>query len=278
MLTRRVLAAVVGSALCVTTLVAQDALTTMGVGANEAKVKLLEVLSTGRLYQDAAKAAFLKAATTEARVVLVNGALAWAKEYTESPEFPKRYASARTSAEPRLSMGRKWSAEEELTRRQTQLDQRIAAEKKRLDAPPSPRQTPEQQQAERKRTEERIKNMETERARYDDPAARAELRKPLEAEDQRVEQEHGRWEEEYPADIRGAIAKRLREFLTLSATVDFGATLVPCRNSSWNLSCFADPTYEKKAAEWKRCYRAGKQPVEAARTFAANWVRELEAK
>ena len=278
MLTQRTVAAVVGSALCVTTLVAQDALTTMGVGPNEAKVKLLEVLGTGRLYQDAAKAAFLTAATAEARVALVNGALTWAKAYTESTEFPRRYASARTSAEPRVSMGRKWSAEEELTRRQTQLDQRIAAEKKRLDAPPSPRQTPDQQQAERKRTEERIKNMETERARYDDPAARAELRKPLEAEDQRVIEDHAKWEKDYPADFRAALSKRLREFLALSATVDFGAKLVPCGSSSQHHSCFADPAYEKQTTEWKRCYRAGKQPVEAARTFAANWLRELEAK
>ena len=278
MLTRRLMAAVVGSAVCVTALVAQDALTTVGVRPNEAKSTVLEVLSTGQLYQDAAKAAFLKAATAEARVALVNSALTWAKEYTESPEFAKRYASARTGAEPRLSMGRTWTAEEELTRPQTLLDQRIATEKKRLEGPPSPRQTPEQQQAERKRSEERIRNMEAERARYDDPAARAELRKPLEAEDQRVEQEHARWEEEYPADFRAAIAKRLHEFLALSATVDFGATLVPCRNSSQRLSCFADPTYERKPAEWKRCYRAGKQPVETARTFAASWLRELEAR
>ena len=275
MRTRRLAAAVLGSALCATALMAQDALTTLGVRPNDAKAVLLEVLGTGELYHDAAKAAFLKAATAEARVVLVNGALAWAREYAGSPEFAKRYAATRTAAEPRLSMGRKWSADEELTRRQGLLDQRIATEKKRLEAPPSPRQTPEQQSAARKLTEDRIRNMETDRARYDDPVARAELRKPLEAEDQRVKEEHAAWEEDYPAEFRAAIAKRLREFLALSATVDFGATLVPCKQ---NLSCFADPAYEKQSVEWKRCYRAGKQPVEAARTFAANWLRELEQK
>jgi hypothetical protein len=268
-------AAVVGSLISVTALIAQDALTALGVRPDQAKVTLFEVLGTGRLYQEAAKIAFLKA-SAEARVALVNGALTWAKEYTESPEFAKRYASARTAAEPRLSMGRKWTAEEELTRRQTLLDQRIATEKKRLEGPPSPGRTPEQQQAERKRSEERITGMETERARYDDPIARAELRKPLEAEDQRVNDEHARWEEAYPADFRAAVGKRLREFLALSATVDFGAKLVPCKDASPPLSCFADPTYEKQTPAWKRCYRAGKQPVEAARTFAANWLRELE--
>jgi len=276
--TRCFVAAIGGAAISMAALVAQDALTALGVRPDQAKTTLFEVLGTGRLYQEAAKSAFLKAATAEARVAMVNGALTWAKEYTESPEFAKRYATTRTQSEPRLSMGRKWTAEEELTRRQALLDQRIATEKKRLEAPPSPRQTPEQQQAQRKSSEERIKNMETDRARYDDPVARAELRKPLEAEDQRYKEEHARWEEGYPVDSRAAIAKRLREFLTLSATIDFGAKVVPCKNSWQHHSCFADPTYEKKPDEWKRCYRAGKQPVDAARTFATTWLRELENK
>ena len=273
---RCVVAAVGASAVCVAALAAQDVLTNLGVRPDQAKVTLFEVLGAGRLYQEAARTAFLKAATSEARVAMVDGALTWAKEFTGSPEFAKRYATTRTQGEPRLPMRRTWTAEEELTRRQALLDQRIATEKKRLDAPPSPRQTSEQQQAQRKSTEERIKNMETERARYDDPAARAEMRKPLEAEDQRYKEEHAKWEENYPADFRAAIAKRLREFLTLSATVDFGAKLVPCKNSWQHHSCFADPTYEKKPDEWKRCYRAGKQPVEAARTFATKWLSELE--
>lgn len=273
---RRLEAAVVGSAICVIALMAQDVLTTLGVRPNEAKDSLLEVLSTGQLTHPAGATAFLKAATVEARVALVNGALKWAKEYTESPEFAKWYASRRAAAEPRLY--RQWAADEELTRRQTLLDQRIAAEKKRLEAPPSPRQTAEQQQTDRKYREERIRKMEEDRARYDDPVARAEMRKPLEAEDERVKEGHAKWEEGYPADFRAAIAKRLRDFLALSATVDFGAKLVPCKKPGSNLSCFADPTYETKSEDWKRCFRAGKQPVEAARTFAANWLRELEQK
>jgi len=51
---------------------------------------------------------------------------------------------------------------------------------------------------------------------------------------------------------------------------------VPCKDSSPPLSCFADPTYEKRTAAWKRYDRDGKPPVEAARTFAANWLREIE--
>ena len=62
---RRLVAAVGASALCVTALMAQDALTALGVRPDQAKVTLFEVLGTGRLYQEAAKTAFL---TTSAPV------------------------------------------------------------------------------------------------------------------------------------------------------------------------------------------------------------------
>ena len=275
---QRLLLAAAGSAICVTALMAQDALATLGVRPDQARAALIEALGTGRLDDAGAKRAFLTAPTAEARAALVSGALAWAKEYAESPEFAKRYATARAQAEPRLAMGRRWSAEEELSRRQALIEQRIAAERKRLEDPPPPRQTPEQQQARRTRSEERIRSMEAERARYDDPAARAELRKALDAEDQRHQEEHAKWEEDYPSDFRAAIAGRLREFIAVSATVDFDAKLVPCKDSSRHLSCFADATYEEKPAAWKRCYRAGRRPVETARAFAASWLRELDAK
>jgi len=277
---RRFVVAVGAAALCVAAVVAaEDALTALGVRPNEAKASLFEVLGKGSMYDNnAAKTAFLKAATAEARVALVTGALAWAKEYTESPEFAKRFATERNQSEPRLSGRRTWTAEEDLNRRQAFFEQRIATEKKKLEEPPSPRQTPEQQQAARKWSEDLIKRTETELARYKDPVARAEMRKPLEVEEKEVNEAHAKWEENYPADYRVVVAKRLRDFLALSATVDFGAKLVPCKNSWQHHSCFVDPAYEKKSEQWKRLYRAGKPAVDAARTFATNWLSEIEKK
>ncbi len=39
---------------------------------------------------------------------------------------------------------------------------------------------------------------------------------------------------------------------------------------------FADPKLEAKPSWWKACWRAGQEPVEAARTFAKKWVAELK--
>lgn len=71
------------------------------------------------------------------------------------------------------------------------------------------------------------------------------------------------------------IAARLRQFLDATKDVAFDAKLLP---AGGGLMKFADPQYESRSTYWKMCYRAGKAPVEAARAFAADWLRQLEAK
>ena len=75
-------------------------------------------------------------------------------------------------------------------------------------------------------------------------------------------------EKKYPSDPKDMIKKRLEDFLTLSATVDFDATLNSGR-------MFSNPEYEKKDPAWKMCYRAGKDVVEAAREEAQKWLDDL---
>lgn len=67
------------------------------------------------------------------------------------------------------------------------------------------------------------------------------------------------------------VAERLRQFLALSADVDFSARMV-VRN---NLTCFADPKLESRSAEWKLCYRAGPKTLAAARACAGDWLETL---
>ena len=75
-------------------------------------------------------------------------------------------------------------------------------------------------------------------------------------------------EKKIPSDPNQMIKQRLTDFLELSASVDFGATL--------NGSMFANPEYEAKSQEWKMCYRAGKAVIAAAREEAQAWLKELE--
>ena len=73
---------------------------------------------------------------------------------------------------------------------------------------------------------------------------------------------------ESPAPV---IAKRLREFLAISADVDFAATLTP-RNGKM---VFENAAYESKPGQWKMCYRAGKEATIAARAAVQAWLKEL---
>lgn len=81
----------------------------------------------------------------------------------------------------------------------------------------------------------------------------------------------GENEKQYPSDPGDLVKKRLTDFLAISATVDFDAQL-----TSSNM--FVNQEYEKKSPQWKMCYRAGKEVVEAARTEAQKWLDELNEK
>jgi len=67
------------------------------------------------------------------------------------------------------------------------------------------------------------------------------------------------------------VARRLREFLTMSADVNFDAKLV----TSNGAKLFADPALQGKPDAWKMCFRAGREATAAARTAAQAWLKEL---
>jgi len=80
-----------------------------------------------------------------------------------------------------------------------------------------------------------------------------------------------KWEKEYPADQMVLVKYRLAQFLTITADVDFNAELKEQNGKKR----FVNPVYEKKRAEWKQAFRAGKDATETARAFAQQWLKEL---
>lgn len=97
------------------------------------------------------------------------------------------------------------------------------------------------------------------------------LKMGYEWELKRYQDELAALEKKYPKDIRQFIKIRLQEFLAISADVDFNAELV----QDGKLKRFAKREYENKSMNWKYCFRAGKETVEAARQFAQQWLKEL---
>jgi hypothetical protein len=72
----------------------------------------------------------------------------------------------------------------------------------------------------------------------------------------------------YPSDPQKLVKKRLEEFLEVSGSVNFDARL--------SGNGFVDAEYQNKSDQWKMCFRAGREVVNAAREEAKVWLGELQ--
>jgi hypothetical protein len=79
------------------------------------------------------------------------------------------------------------------------------------------------------------------------------------------------WEKEFPESQMVLVKSRLQQFLTITEDVDFNAELKEKGGKKY----FVKPAYEGKSTEWKQAFRAGKDATEAARSFAKEWLKEL---
>jgi hypothetical protein len=130
--------------------------------------------------------------------------------------------------------------------------------------------------ATRKTMEEGIKQMMAQfEAMEKDPTQRAQLKDMLDAQRAeglaRHEEAVAEWNKRTPADPKTLIADRIREFLETSADLDYTAKLA----KRGTLMRFENEDYEAKSSQWKLCFRAGKEAVDAARVFAQAWLTEL---
>jgi hypothetical protein len=267
--------AVVGVAGVLVSLAAADVLAELGLKEPEARERAMEALNSGHVnYFPAGKV--LKAATPSAREALVKGALAWVRGYTESPEFKTAYARLRENRKPTPSAST-GGADERVKQQRAEMEKAIAEAKKNLANLPA-NISPEMRKAMEEGMQQAITVMTAQLAELDKPASQAMMKQVYEAagasEREQYQARVKEYEARYPADPRPFIARRLRQFLDESATVDFGAKLV----AAGKTMRFADPRYEDKSSDWKLCYRAGKEPVSAARAFATAWLAELEKK
>jgi hypothetical protein len=79
------------------------------------------------------------------------------------------------------------------------------------------------------------------------------------------------WEADYPENHLQMVKARLLKFLEITKDIDYNAALTE-RNGKKILT---NPKYEAKNAQWKMAFRAGKEVTETARTYAQQWLKEL---
>ena len=244
--------------------VATDVLSQLGITAEAAKDAAASIVSGGIFNPGLPTAAF-KLLPPAARGEAATAGVAWLKAYTTTPEFAQRYLKVRDAHKPDAPVF-EGTPEDELKRQSD--EQKLAAEESKraiASLPPDQRKALEDAL---KKTTEMIVAMDTPEQKQ----LRLEAIKAMRSErTQQYQQELANWQREYPDDPKPIIARRLREFLALSADVDFAAEL----RSDGGRMLFVNPAYQAKSAQWKMCFRAGKEATTAARAAVQAWLQEL---
>lgn len=236
----------------------------LGVEESDARTELVQTVLNGSIPGLGAQA--FKRATPAVRAALVQKAVTWAKAFTQSAAFKSAYDAARANGQPEPPQ-KTGTFREQLAKQRADLDAQAAEMRKSVAG---------QSKEIRDTVETAVTQM---RAQLDAVAANPEQMKTMEAataesqaaEQARYQDELRKFNAEHPAASASALALRLRRFLDVCGSVDFAATLVPVDGRMK----FANPQYEDQSSEWKLCFRAGREPVEQAKTLARAWLKDM---
>jgi len=212
----------------------------------------------------------LKQKPASERTALVRDICAFAKSYSESEEFRKEYLENREGSKP--SPPQKPEPVEEMRARMKKEGAASIAEMEKSVASMS-----KDQQEMLKPTVEMMKEQVKQ---YDDPNnpmfskdMEQMMMQAYEAELAQHKNELAEWEKNNPTDPKLMVKKRLGKFLEETKDVDFNAKLV---EGEYGKMVFAKREYEMKPSNWKVCYRAGRESVEAARGYVKGWLDGLK--
>jgi Asp-tRNA(Asn)/Glu-tRNA(Gln) amidotransferase A subunit family amidase len=205
------------------------------------------------------------------RVSLIQSIGKNVKEYVSSKDFVKNYNQLREDRKPTPPEEPKYSAQLKEETRTNMINAIAETEKNK-------KQMAADQQA---MFDEIIKTYKQQLAEIDDPEKtmfKPEMDEYIKQGYQMQMDEYNKkvteWENEYPTDNPTPMIKKwINTFLDKSADINFDAKL---EKDKYGKMKFVDQQYEYKDSQWKLYYRAGKETVTAARTFAQNWLNELK--
>jgi hypothetical protein len=244
---------------------AQDHLATLGISEGRAREAVCDSLMADQASLAGKPAAFI-ALSPQGRVALVNFALTLARGFVESDDFKRRYADHREANGPD-PLPEAQSADEIFKKQRAGFENQVNEMKKLFDQiTPEQRATLEAGWADMRR---QLDEMEKGERRQQIETLLQQQRDQQARERELAMQE---LEKTYPADPRALVAMRLRRFLDVTKDVNYEAQLV----EKGTKKVFADPALEARPAEWKLAFRAGKPATDAARTFARNWLDDLQ--
>lgn len=252
-----------------TMLLAQSAISRLGLTDADAGKRFNRVVTSPeysfgyRAYEDGVMAKAYKALPTAGRVQVAEGLVAFWRAYSSSGAFTTAYARSRDEKKPQ-PVSYEMTVDQELKQKIDAQTKEMADGIKSMLAMLPPDQRAESEAA-YKQMAAMLKTPEAQKAMRD------EIEQKRASDKEAYDEAMKKWQEAYPADSRVAVARWIRNFLDGSADVDYTATTV----SKNGLLRFTNPDYERKPDGWKFCYRAGKEPVAAARAAMVAWLKEV---
>lgn len=239
---------------------AEDIFQTLGLSKEEAGVFMKDNLLYSSLHTP--PVSLLKKVATGKRASAVNELGNYMKQYFRSKEVADAYKQYRNELMPGKQEGIDVKARmEEIKRdiKNTELDKKAA--------PADMQKMYDDTIAELKKQLAILQN-----PKHPDYPLYAGVVTLTPEQQQEIDRQLKEFNKEYPEDVQQYLKLKLKEFLELTGDIDFNAKLVQ-RNGKWK---FENPQYEAKDANWKKCFRAGKETIEAARTFALQWLKEIK--
>lgn len=204
------------------------------------------------------------------RAAVVREIAEFAKSYTRSEEFRTKYLEYRDGLKPTPPEALKSMAQ----RRREDKEQ---MQKSIRDTETSMRTMPAEYRPAMQQTLEMFRQQHKEIDNPNNPMYSAQMeemyRRSYEASMQEYNTKLAQWKIDYPSNPTPMIKTWLTKFLEISRDVDFTAALKPGQFGKME---FVRPEYEGKPSDWKMCFRAGRETVQAGRTAAQQWLRELQ--
>lgn len=204
------------------------------------------------------------------RAAAVREVAEYAKAYTRSEDFKKKYLEYRTGMKPTPPEKPKPMAQQRKEQKES-MQTSIKETETIMKSMPADQQ--EMMKGVIIMYKEQLKELDD----PNNPMFSADMEKMwqqgYEAQVKDHEDKLATWEKDYPSTPNTMVKKWLTEFLDVSKDVDFNAKLV---DGEYGKKQFAKPEYERKDGNWKMCFRAGKETVETGRTLAKQWLTELQ--
>ena len=246
---------------------AYDFLQTLGISKEEASDYVWYSFQDGNFnypYSDD-----YKSLSTATRVSLVKEIGEFAKVYSRTDDFKKRYSDYRLTRKPAEPEAPQ-TTQEMKDQYKKDLQENIAEMEKNIENASGEVRTALQTA---------LKTMKDQLVQIDDPnnpmfsqEVETARQQYYEGQKQQYEEELSQWKVNFPEDPVKMIKDRLNYFLQVSSTVDFNARI---SKNQYGTYVFDNPDYESKPSEWKMIYRAGRESTDAARQFAQGWLKEL---